>query len=81
MYKKKRRVVRRKSVVRRRGRGVMDRVKQAARMAMPIAAAVAANKLGAMAFKSALGQRASRSMGNYALGKAKSYISRRLAQM
>jgi hypothetical protein len=81
MYKKRRRVVRRRPVVRRRGRGIVDRVKQAAKYAVPIAAAVAANRLGSMAFKSSLGQRAASTMGNYALGKAKSYIARELARM
>ena len=59
----------------------MDRVKQVAKYAAPaIAAAVAANKLGSMAFRSSAGQRAASKAGNFVFGKATEYIARELAR-
>lgn len=80
MYKKKRRIVRRRPVVRRRGRGIGERVKQVAKYAIPIAAALGANKLIHGAFKTDMGSRVASRVGNYAFDKAKDYITRELAR-
>lgn len=81
MYRKRRRIVRRRPVVR-RGRGVIDRVKQGARhvarFAVPLAAAVAANKGIHMAARSSLGKKALGKIGNAALPLVVDYIKRNM---
>ena len=81
MYKKRRVVVRRRPVVRRRGRGIVDRVKQAARYALPIAAAYGAKRLIPMGVNSAMGQRVMNRLGDYAIDKAKDLLRKEVARM